>query len=558
MPSQGSTQRLYWIWLLPLAFAAVLILYPTLMLIAGSFSDAPPGEPGNLTIRNYIDAIGDKGFYKIAFNSFWMAVLATVLSVSSGFFLAWLVNRTDVPFRRSIEAAAILAFLIPGSLQAIGWAVLANPDSGIVNSAWRSLTGSPRPLIDIYSYAGIAFVLAQHAAGFVYLMLIGPMRNLDPSLEESARMSGASGWQVFAKVQLPLLWPAVLPLAVLAFIRAIESFEVPVILGTPARVFVITNEIYYKLKILSPPEYGIAIALSVMISLVMGILLAVHGRLAVRRSVASLTGKGYRPRRVDLGRWRWPCLALALGFALLSSLAPLGIIVTASFFKVFGLFELRLLTLDNYVDVLGDPAVFRAVGNTLLLMAAAASVCVVLGGLSASAMHRSLRASRGAAEAVLSVPWAMPGLVFGMAMLWAYISLPGFYGTLLVLGVAYVTLGLPIGVRSASAILDQLSPDLEESALMHGATQWQTVMRIVVPLAWPGLVAAWFVLATIFSRELAASVMLYGHGSETVSVMLLGYWEQGKGTYVAVMAVIMLAILGVLIAAERIVVRKQE
>jgi len=543
-------------WLLLLGATALLVLYPLAMLVVGSFSDAPLGEPGRFTLANYVAVLTNWTFGAVFLNTLWVAIFSTTLAMISGFGLAWLVVRTDIPFRRTVQLFAMLPFLIPGALSAIGWAVLGNPDIGLLNVGWKALTGASWPIINVYSYAGIGFVLAQHAAGFFYLMIVSPLRNLDPSYREAARIAGARPGYVFRAVELPLLIPALFPLAVLVFVRAIETFEVPAILGTPANVFLVTNDIYYRLKIYTPPQYGTAIAISVMITAVMAGLLIVQGWVTSRRSRVSLTGKGFRQQRLRLGRWKPLCLVLVILYALATSILPLGVIVLSSFFKFFGLYDLSMLTLDNY-RILTDDHVRRALANTALLIVVCATAAILLGAFVAYALHHRIVPGKGFFEAVVLTPWAMPGLVFGLAMLWAYIWVPGFYGSLKVLAVAYITFGIAIGVRSMRAVFEQMSSDLEESASVHGATLWQTLRLIVFPLVRPGLIAGWFVLAAILSRELAASVMLYGSGSEVVSVLLLGFWEQGRGNYVTVLSVVMMSGLIVLYILESIVAGRQ-
>lgn len=537
------------VWLVSIFVAAALILYPVVTLAISSFVDAPPGESGAFTLANYTELFGRRGVYGIFLNSMWIAVVSSVIAVVPGVFLAWLVVRTDVPFRKTIEAFAIIPFLIPVSIQSVGWAILGNPDAGLVNQ----LLGVK--LLDIYSYWGVAFVLGQHSVGFIYLMALGPFRNMNPSLEDAARLSGATAWQTFRRVQLPLLVPALVPVTILVFARALESFEAPVILGTPGNVQVITNDIYDRLKIDSPPNYGSAIALACLATAGLALLFAFQSWVGKRKKFITLTGKGFQQRQIKLGAWMIPCIVLVAAFAILTTVLPLGIILFASFFKIFGVYEVAHLTLDNYSHVLQEDVIWRAIGNTLLLMVVCASICIAFGSAIAYAVRRRVSSVRTPVEMLLAVPWALPGLVFGLAMLWAYIPVPGVYGTLFAIGIAYVTFGLSIGFRSIDAQLGQMSPDLEEAARAHGASTLQTLRHIVVPLMKPGLIAGWFVLATIFSRELAASILLYSHGSEVLSVELLGYWEQGRANYAAVTSVIMLVLLSLLFAAERIVSR---
>jgi iron(III) transport system permease protein len=538
------------------AALCLLVLYPVSMLVMGSFSDAPPGENGSFTLANYQALFSDGSLARLTFNTFRIAILSTAGASIAGVFMAWLVTRTDIGAKRLIEIIAILPFLTPASLLAIGWAIMGNPDVGLLNKLWWGIVGGDNPLFDLYTYTGVAFVMALHPAGFVFLMSVAPFRNLDPDLENAARMSGASEWSIFTRIQIPLLSVALLPTIVYTGVRAFEAFEIPVILGTPARVMVFTNEIYYRLKILTPPNYGWSFAVACILTFVFGlVLLALQSRRGSRRFV-TITGKGYRPQLVRLGRMRWLCIGLVTIYALLTSVLPLGVIVVSSFFPSFGIFDIASITFGNYTGVLGDPSFRRAIGNTMLLIFIAGSACVFASTIVAYVLKRRLTRWRGPVSAILAVPWAMPGLVLGLAMLWAYIRIPGMYGSLWGVGAALFTLGLSVAIASVSANLEQLGPELEESSLVHGASTVQTFRRILLPLLWPGMVAAWFVLASMFSRELAMASLLYGPGSEVLSVVLLRYWELGRGNYVAVVSVVFIILIVVLFVAERLLARR--
>lgn len=537
------------LWSLPVALCGGLILYPTIMLVSGSLHEGAPGENGALTLQNYADVLSDREILVTAYHTLLVAVASTLLSTLYAFFLAWLVTRTDFRWRRTAEVLAFVPFLIPPSLSAVGWALLANPDNGLLNrvvgTSW----------IDIYTYGGVAFVMAQHTAGFLFLMMLAPLRNVDPNLEDAARLSGAGPLTAFRTVQLPLLLPSFIPLALLAFVRAVEAFEVPVILGTPSGVMVLTNAIYSKLKLESPPDYGSAVALSCLVTAAMGLLLVLQAKLLTKGST-TITGKAIRPRRLRLGGWTPLCLALVILYGLATSILPLGVVALSSFFPTFGVINFSRITLGNYATVLSNETTWRAVGNTLFLMAVCSTICIVIGAVLAYGVLRRLPAWRSWVEGLLAIPWAMPGLVFGLAMLWSYIAVPGFYGSLLALGVAYVTFGLPLAFRSTAGVLHQIGPELEQASLVHGASAWQTWRLTTLPLIMPGLVAGWFVLAAMFSRELAASVLLYGSGSEVISVMILGYWEQGRGNYVAVISVLLMVLLISLYGLERLLSRR--
>jgi iron(III) transport system permease protein len=538
-------------WTILLLLIAALAVYPVVRMVGASFSDAGLGQTGSFTLENYTSVLTSGRFGLIVLNTLWVAVLSTMFAIVCGVGMAWLVVRTNLPFSPLVHVLGMAPFLMPGILSAIGWAMLGNPDIGTINLLWSSLTGSRQPLMNVYSHTGLAFVMGQHAAGFIYIMMVSPLRNIDPGLTETARLCGANLWQTFRKIEFPLILSAVVPLSLLVFVRAMETFEIPAVLGTPANIFLLTNDLYYRLQLASPPQHGSAIAIAVMITAAFQIALVVMAMITSRRSRVSLTGKGFRHQKAPLGRLRWPLFALVIIYGLATSILPYGMVLVGSLFPIFGIYDLSQITLDNY-RLLTDAVASRALFNTGFLMVVCSTLAIILGAFVAYAVQRKIVPGTKYIEALVIIPWAMPGLVLGLAMLWAYISVPGFYGTLAALVVAFVTLGTAIGLRSMKAVFEQLSNDLEEAAMVHGASRVKAIRHIVLPLVMPGLIGGWFILAAVFSRELAMSVMLYGPGSEVVPVMVLGYWEQGRGNYAAVLSVVMIGALLVLLGLQAI------
>ena len=542
-----------WLVVLP---PLVLGLVPVAMLLAGSFRDAPPGAAGHWTLANYAAVFSNPRLVRVVLNTAWVALVATTLALFAGSAMAWLVARTDIPGRRVLETLAIVPFLAPAIVTAIGWGILANPDNGLLNTAWRALTHSSTAPLNVYSYLGVAIVLAFPASGFTYLMMLGPMRNLNSSFDEAARLSGAGPLRTFRSIQLPMLWPALAPIAVLAFLRAFEAFEVPIILGTPAGVIILINYVYELLKIDTPPKYGLALALSIIVGGIAISTIALQAREADLYSTVSVGGKGNQGPKIRLGIWAGPALVLIWGYLTAAAFLPLGTIAVTAFMHFAGVFSLSALTLDNFAAIFRDAVTLRAIGNTLLLVVVCSTIAALLGALVAYVLQTKRLPLGWLIQAAILVPWSLPGLIFGLAALWTYIYIPGAYGTLGALIVAYVTIGVPIAMRSVMSVLRALGSELEESARVHGAGLATTLWRVVAPLALPGIIGAWFTLAAIFSRELSVTVMIYGFGSETVSVQLLSFWNQGQGTYVAALSVMMVLFLFGLYALQQAVVRR--
>jgi iron(III) transport system permease protein len=329
-----------------------------------------------------------------------------------------------------------------------------------------------------------------------------------------------------------------------------------VILGTPAGVIVIINYVYQLLKVDTPPKYGLALALSIVIGGIAITAIAFQALDADLRSSVSITGKDQQQAPVQLGAWTVPSLILIWGYLALAALLPLGTIAVTAFMHVSGVFSATGITLDNFAGIFQDAATLRAIANTLFLVVVCSTLSAAMGAAVAYVLHTKRVPFPWLLEALILIPWALPGLIFGLAALWTYIYIPGAYGTLAGLILAYVTLGIPIAMRSLRSVLRQIGSEFEEAARAHGAGLATTLRRVVAPLVLPGAIAAWFTLAAIYSRELAATVMLYGFGSETVSVQLLSYWDQGRGTYVAALSVMLILFLFVLYSTQQVLVRR--
>ena len=530
-------------WLLFIVVAG-MVLYPVSWLVRGSFWSSRPGADGFFTLRNYVDTFSDPYTWQLLGVSFAISAAQTLLACALGVFLAWLVARTDVPFVNVVESLAPVPFFVPGLLVAMGWAILANPTNGSLNTLLAGVLHTPRGPINIYTAGGIIWVEALHSAAFVYLLVVGAMRNMDTTLEESARMSGASGPGTFRHITLPLLIPALSGAAILTFIAGLEAFETPAILGTPGKVFVFTNEIYYNLRWVTPANYGAAMTLAILLTLVMLVVVLLQWLLLRGRTYTTITGRGYRPQRIHLGKWAVPALALFGLYLMFAVVLPIGLVIATSFFSVFGVYTPQTLTLNNYLAIVSDPQIGRALSNTLFLAVGGAFLAMLLSSVVAYVVVRTDFVARRVLELIVWLPWALPGIVLSLAMLWAYIRLPvPIYGTIWVLLLAYVTFGLPLGVRTMSGVLTQVSRDLEESARTSGASWRQTFVLIVLALVRPGFIAGWLLLGVLFMRSLSVALTLYANGSEVLSMVSFVAWELGQGTKAAALATAMLLLI---------------
>jgi iron(III) transport system permease protein len=364
---------------------------------------------------------------------------------------------------------------------------------------------------------------------------------MDPSLEESSRMSGASRTQTFFRITLVLMLPVISSAFILSFMRGIEAFESPLFFGTPANIQVLVTEIYRAINVNAVPDYQYATALAFSMMIFMFLLVVAQWRLLGGRSFVTVSGKGYSPGVIRLGPWRWVAFAACLLFFILVVLLPLGQLLIGSFVRFIGFYQWDMLTLQNYIKVFESREIWRAFRNTMLLGFAGSTATMMLGGMVAYVSVRTRWRGRRLMDALAWLPWMMPGMVLGIGLLWGYAVIPGpiqIYGTVWALLLAYMTLGTPLAVRIMTGSYQQLSFDLEESSRVHGASWWQTLWRILVALSWPAFAVGWTLTFFSIMRELSASVLLYSVNSEVLSVIMLNLWAAGRQEEVMVIGLL--------------------
>jgi iron(III) transport system permease protein len=481
--------------------------------------------------------------YRALVNSLVVGTGSAVFATLLGTLLAWIVARTDTPCRGLLEIAALVPFICPPFIGALAWTLLGSPNTGLVNQWARNLLGVGR-LVNIYSLGGMILVIGLYTAPFVLLIVGGALRSMDASMEEASMLSGAGQAATTVLVTLPMVAPAILSGAFLAFVLALEQFGVPAVLGLPARIPVLTTKIWTTISE-SPPQYGQGSALCVFLLLltVAGVLL--QRRLLRRRRFTTVSGKGARIRLVRLGGLRWLALGLGLLYLMAAMVLPMGVLILASFRSVWTQqLAWSQLTLGNYGYILTEyPLSRQALANSLLLGAGGATLAILL---AAAVSFLSLRArlpGHRVLEQLAMLPLAFPGTVLAYGMLRAWIQPPlVLYGTMWILLAAYVGRYLPYGVQSTSSTLAQIHPELEESSLMSGASWPATFRWITLPLLRSGIMAGWILLFVSFLRELSASVLLYTPKQVVLSVALFDLWASGDIGYLAALSVLMIAI----------------
>ena len=514
-----------------LVVLAVLVLPPAFILLEVSFSETRlDGGLGAFTWRHYGQLFADPHLYASALNSMVFAAAATSISLVFGGVLAWVTERTNAPFKPLATLTAIISLGTPYILYVTAWLFLLGR-AGPFNDAWRNLGGAGL-LVDVYSLWGMVLIEGFLWSPLVFLLLSATFRAANADMEEAARMSGASVLATVWRISLRLAWPAVLAMALFVFIRNLEAFDVPVLVGTPGRITLLTTDIYLATKEV-PPLLGHASAFSVVLIGIVAVLLLLYGRVSRNAErYASVTGKGFRPRPFDLGRGRWLGGALILfNFVLVLGLPLCALLWTSfsPFMRPMRWAGLKTLTVKNYLAVFRVPSYLDLALNTLLVAAAAATAAVLI--TTAAAWIAARRQRMGVVLDQLStMPLVFPGIVLGVAMMELALRLPfPLYGTLTLIALGFTIRYMPYGMRYAYSGVLQIHRELEEAACVAGASQMGVLRRVVVPLLSPALLSGWLFIFLIAAKELSMAVLLAGPGSQTMAVAMFDLWANGQG-----------------------------
>ncbi|MPY79729.1 MAG: ABC transporter permease subunit [Actinophytocola sp.] len=522
-----------------------LALVPLYYLLWGTFFDAD-----GVSVAGFERAYGNSQIFELIGNSLWFAAGAAVLSLVVGTALAYLNVRTDVPFKALFFAASIVPLIIPGILYTISWILLASPEIGLVNKLVEPVFGSGT--FDVFTIWGMIWVEGLHLSPIVFLLMVAAFRSMDPSLEESALMSGATRWQVFRKVTVPLARPAIVASILIMVVRSLESFEVPALLGLQNGIYVFTSRIYFVLRSY-PPDFAAAGALAVglLILAIIGVALSnIVGRSG--KNYQTVTGKGFRPRPMELGKWRSVVGAGIILYFILTVIAPLVVLLYTSLLKYYTaptLNVFKTMTLENYRELIGMSKAVTALRNSLILGIGSATLVMAFMAIAAWFVVRSRVRGRQVVDQLAFVPLVIPGLVLGLALSFVYLRSPiPIYGTLFILLIAYCTRYMPYGMRYAVTSMHQISSELEESAHVSGASWWQTFRRVIVPLLAPGLLAGWVYILVVSFRELSSSILLYSPGNEVLSILIFEQFEDGEFTVLSALGVVMVLTLILLVS----------
>lgn len=536
---------------------AYLAVVPLLFLLVQTFRSAKTGE---WTLANYPHVFGDPLTFSLLGNSVIFATGTCLLAFGVGTLFAWLTERTNIPGKVLIFGLTLVPMIIPGILFTISWIFLASPRIGLLNHFFMQVLGFEKPLFNVLSMGGMIFVEGLHLSPMAFLMMVAAFRSMDPALEESALMSGASLWKTTYHVTLKLVRPAILAVILLVFVRAIESFEVPALLGVPQNIWVFTTQIFFALTE-NPKDIGLASTLAMVLILIagVGIFLQTYFTREGER-FQTISGKAFRPRTLDLGPWRWVGLFLVVLYFILLVLLPLSILIwvsTQGFYALPSAKSIANMTWENYANVFKFPAAGRSLVNTLVLAVASATLIMFLTAIISWVVHKTRARGRWLLDLVVFLPIVVPGVVMGVAIMLTYLYVPlPIYGSMWILLIAYSTKFMPYGMRYNSASMIQIHKDMEEGALMAGAGWWQVFRLITLPLLKPGLMAGWIYIFIFASRELSNSILLYSPGNEVLSIVTWELWNSGQLGELSALGVMMIGALSLLAVAMQLMSRR--
>lgn len=531
--------------------------YPVALIFLKSFALSRPGQPTVWGLQGWISAFGDRALLPVLANTFSLATVRIAITTVLALFFAWVVARTDTPFKGAIEFALWLGFFLPLLPMTMGWILLLDSHYGLLNKALVKVLNLSAAPFNVFSYWGIIWCHLAFSTSVRFLLLTPAFRAMDAVLEEAAQVSGSTTLGTLLRITIPVLAPAVLASTALGFIKSLESFEIELVLGVPAGIYVLPTRIYDFLH-WEPPLYGRATALSSVFLVVIFALVWLQRLMLGARQYTTVTGRGYLVRPLALGAWRWVTFAICVLFIAVMILLPLGTLVMGTFMEVFGFFDLaKVWTARHWNAAFHDPTFLRSLWNTLTL-GLGASILGTLFYLSVSyCIARTRLPGRKLIDLLSWLPWALPGVLISLAMLWAVLGSGGvlkpLYGTVSLLILAIIVKEMPLGSQIIKAGVLQLSKELEEASDTSGASWLTTFRRILIPLLTPTLSAVAIITFISAVREIPAVVFLSTNQSRTISLLMLDSIAEANMERAAIIGLFIVFLVLVLLLLARLV-----
>ena len=538
------------LWWLTVAVLALVVIYPSVVLILNSFKTS-----SGYGLDNYIAVFQDKGIAQSVWNTVRVVVPSTIFSTALGVFLAWAVVRTDVPGRRLWKTLLAVPYLIPPFIGAISWTFLLGP-VGFFNQLWSAVTGASQPLVDIYSLGGMVFVMTIYRYAVPYVVVLPAMGKVNASVEEAARVSGAGPWRTLLDVTIPLLTPSIVGAALLVFMFILADFGVSAVLGAPDQIHLMTTQIY---AIVNRPDLPGNLQLASAYSILLALFglggLALYNRVLSTQRYVVVSGKSSAVHPTPLGKGRWGLFAFLILVFGVTTLAPVLATLVTALTKTFGLpFGPDNATLGNFSRLLTIRNIRRAFCNSLFLSTVSALVVTLVAlAVAYVAIRGGIRHFRGVRlmQTMVTVPYAVPGTIIALAMILAFAQpLPvvglRLYDTIWILLVAYVARFMNLGYNNISGAIAQIDASLEEASRCSGASHLYAFRSIMLPLLKPSLYSSFFLVVAPTLSEITLSSLLWSVGNETIGTVVFSTQEEGKILLTASLAVILIVLVLVL------------
>jgi iron(III) transport system permease protein len=526
----------------------VLILPPVIYLIRSSLQEITfDGSFGAFTLEHYRALIETDGLFLVILTSAVYAAGSAVVALIFGGVQAWIVERTDTPLRSLVMIVSIVSLGIPSVLYTISFLLLLGK-TGPLNQLLMAITGATEPVFNVYSLHGMILIQGIEYTPLCFLLLSSVFHSTDAAFEEASMMSGAGISTTFRRITFKLVTPGIAALLILIFIRAFEAFETPALVGLPGRVHVMTNDIYQTMLDI-PPNYGEASAFSVVMLVIMVFLLRLYGNFSKHaEKYQTISGKGFRPRVMRIGRWRWLTTTALLGLFLLLIVFPVGITLWVSlvpYYDGVNAEALARFSLANFRTILFETSSASSLGNTFILGAATATLVAAFTTLAAWLV---VRRQPGAwlLDQLASAPLVFPAIVLAVAFLQFVLNVPfGLYGTLTSIIIASMVQFMPFGMRYSYAGVLQIHRELEEASALSGARAATTFLRVVLPLIAPAVVTCWLFIFLMVSKAVSIPLLLSGPTSQVVAVSMFEMWQNGVAPELAALGIIWTIIMTV-------------
>ena len=546
-----------------LVLLAVIVGVPVAMVALMSLRTGFPGEGGPLTLANFISVYTDRGTYEVLVNTVLFATGTVAVTLLFAVPLVWLLMRTDIPLKKTIFVLLTVGILIPVFLRTIAWILLLSPRIGLLNQWLSQIFGLEEPPLNLYNITGMAFVQGVSFVPSAFFMLAAAYRSMDPSLEEAAYTSGVGKLTTFLRINIPITMPAIAAVMVYLFMTGIAVFEVPAIIGLPARILVLSSLIYTSANPATGlPDYGTAGAYG-GVMLLAGLILAYFYVRVVRqgKKYTVITGRGYRPRELALGRWKWPAMAFVFFYLAIEVFIPFLVLLWTSllpYMRLPSAAALATISLKNYQSI-PDYAGVRPFINTAILMIAVPTTTMVLSVLVSWVVIRTQVSFRGFLDTLAFVPHAVPGILLAVGLGYlgmAHSNIFPLYGTILIIVLAHTIHWIAYGTRTTNSVMIQVHRELEEAGKVSGASTPRVLIRIVLPLVGAGILNSWIWVGMLSYREVTMALTLYTRNNVVISTVVWQFWGSGWIPEVSALGVVLILFAVIVVGALRIVLSR--